>query len=135
MQARSQTCVLGAAKVYSRNHVIQNLRAHFIVYVITIKWTICAQEKNLTFYCVTNTKIELNQNFRRHLIIYKYKARIKTAKNFKGWQKAGILLSRDGICHPMSPHGCGPDIMAIPYRACSYWFLFLEKRCNTCFKR
>ena len=30
-QARSQACVSGVAKLYWRNHVMQNLRAYFIL--------------------------------------------------------------------------------------------------------
>ena len=29
----------------SRDHVVQNLRAYFILHVITIKWKMCVQEK------------------------------------------------------------------------------------------
>ena len=29
---------------------------------------------------------------------------------FQGWQKAGFLLPRNGICHPMPPHGYGPGL-------------------------
>ena len=42
---RSQVCVLGVAKLSWRNHMVQNLRAYFILYVITIKWVIRVQEK------------------------------------------------------------------------------------------
>ena len=44
-QALSQACVSGVAKLHWRNHVVQNLRACFILYAITIKWTKCVQEK------------------------------------------------------------------------------------------
>ena len=44
-QARSQACVSGVEKLYWRNHVVHNLRAYFILYVITIKWTMCVHEK------------------------------------------------------------------------------------------
>ena len=36
-QARSQVCVAGLATLPWRNHVVQNLRAHFILHVVTIK--------------------------------------------------------------------------------------------------
>ena len=31
-QARSQACVSGVAKLHCRNHVVQNLRAYFILF-------------------------------------------------------------------------------------------------------
>ena len=44
-QARKQACVLAEAKLFWRNHVVQNLRAYFILYVIIINWIMCIQEK------------------------------------------------------------------------------------------
>ena len=44
-QAHSQACVSGVAKLSQRYHVVQNLGAYFIFYVIKIKWIICLQEK------------------------------------------------------------------------------------------
>ena len=40
-----QACVSGVAKFSQRNHVVQNLRAYFMLHVITIKWMMCVQEK------------------------------------------------------------------------------------------
>ena len=57
--------------------MVENLRAYFILYVITIKWKICVQE-NIDLSCVLKTKVKLSQNFRRSLLIYKYKATIKS---------------------------------------------------------
>ena len=44
-QARSQARVSGVAKFSQRNHVVQNLRAYFMLRVVTIKWMMCVQEK------------------------------------------------------------------------------------------
>ena len=57
--------------------MVENLRAYFILYVITIKWTICVQE-NIELSCVLKTKVKLSQNFRISFLIYKYKATIKS---------------------------------------------------------
>ena len=54
------------------------------------------------FQYYTKTKIEHNQIFSKSLLCYRDKATIKTHKNPQGWQKAGILLPRGGICHPMA---------------------------------
>ena len=43
-QARSQACVSGVAKLSLGDHVMQNLRAYFIRYVIAIKWKMCVQK-------------------------------------------------------------------------------------------
>ena len=37
IQARNQVCVTGVAKLLWKNHVMQNLRAYFILPVVTIK--------------------------------------------------------------------------------------------------
>ena len=44
-QACSQGSVPGVAKVSWRNHVVQNIRACFIPYAITIKWIMHLREK------------------------------------------------------------------------------------------
>ena len=51
MQARSQSCLSGVAKFHWGNHVVQNLRAYFILYVIAIKCVKCMQEK-IEFSCM-----------------------------------------------------------------------------------
>ena len=43
-QARTQACVAEVAKLHWRNHVVQNLRAYFILHVVTIKWIMYVQE-------------------------------------------------------------------------------------------
>ena len=45
-QARSQPCVAEVAKFSRRNHVVQYLRSHFMLYAIKVKWVICVQGKN-----------------------------------------------------------------------------------------
>ena len=51
-QAHSQTCVSGVAKLSQMNHVVQNLGAYFVFYVIKIKWIICVLEK-IEFSCMS----------------------------------------------------------------------------------
>ena len=67
--------------------MLQNLRAYFIFYAITIKWIMCVQEK-VSFLLCHKTKVELKQNFRRSLLIYKYKCTIKIAKHMPGMAKS-----------------------------------------------
>ena len=45
IQAHSQICATGVAKLSWRNHLAQNLKVYFILYVITIKLRMCLQEK------------------------------------------------------------------------------------------
>ena len=44
-QARSQAYVSGVARLYWGGHVVQNVRAYFILNAITIKWTMYMPEK------------------------------------------------------------------------------------------
>ena len=87
--------------------MVQNLRAYFILYVITIKCLKCMQEK-IEFLVCTKTKVDLNQNLRRSLLGYNDKEVKKLQENSRGWQKDGVLLPRGGSCHPMPPQGYGP---------------------------
>ena len=64
--------------------------------------------KGLTFYLVTKTKDELNQDFRKSIRCCKDGAAMKIPRKFPGVAKAGTLLPGGGICHPMPPHGYGP---------------------------
>ena len=50
-KVRSQSCPLGAAKFHCGNHVVQSLRAYFILYVITMKFIKCVEEK-IEFSCM-----------------------------------------------------------------------------------
>ena len=45
IQASSLAYALGVTRLSQRNHVVQNLRAYFILHVITIKVAICVLEK------------------------------------------------------------------------------------------
>ena len=102
-QAYNQACASGVAKLSQRNHMVQNLRAYFILYVI--KW-MCVDE-NINFSSMSQRpRWSSKQNFRRPLLSYKVKAAKNTAKGSLGWQKVEILLPRGGICHPMTPHVC-----------------------------
>ena len=72
-QARSQACLPGVANF----HMVQNLRAYFILYVITIKCKKYMQDR-IEFSCMLQRKkVNLNQNFRMSLLGYKDKATIK----------------------------------------------------------
>ena len=43
-QARRQACVSVVAKLPRRSHVVWNLRAYFILYVVKLNWILCVQE-------------------------------------------------------------------------------------------
>ena len=58
--------------------MVQNLRAYFILYVISIKFIKCAQEK-IEF---AKTNVDLYQNFWRCLFGCKDKIAIKSARKF-----------------------------------------------------
>ena len=103
----------GLEKLLRRNHLVQNLRAYFILYVITFKRRMCLQEKIELSSMLQITKALLNQYFHRYLFSYKDKAAIKIPKKFQRWQKAGILLLRDGIWHPIPPHGYASHIQLV----------------------
>ena len=59
--------------------MVQNVRAYFILYVITIKCMNCMQEKS----DFLKSKADLNQNFKRSLLGYKDKATKNNNKNCK----------------------------------------------------
>ena len=48
-QARSKAFVSGVAKLPQRNHVVQNLRAYFVIKLSLSKIIMCVQEKNEVF--------------------------------------------------------------------------------------
>ena len=63
IQARRQGSAPRVAKLSWRNYVVQILRAHFILYGVTIKWIACTQQK-VEFSCLlqkprlSSTKIQ-----------------------------------------------------------------------------
>ena len=59
--------------------MVQNLRAYFILYVITIRCIKCMQEK-FGFLACTKNKVDFNQNFRRSLRGYNDQATIKNCR-------------------------------------------------------
>ena len=65
LQARSQDCLSGMANFYLKDHVVQCLRAYFILYAIIIKCIQCIQE-NMEFSCVTRTRVDISQIFMSH---------------------------------------------------------------------
>ena len=86
--------------------MVQNLRAYFILYVITIKYIKCMQEKRSNFLVSTKTKVDLSQNFRRSLIGYNDKATIKNCRKILRGDKRtasrcpGMAFAT--LCHPMA---------------------------------
>ena len=76
--------------------MLPNLRAYFILCVITVKCIKCMQEK-IEFSFVTMTRVDLNQNFRRSLLGCDDKA---TIQNFRKILRGGILLPRGAFATP-----------------------------------
>ena len=87
--------------------MVQNLRAHFILYVITIKCIECAQEK-IEFSCKLQRPRLISPKVLGDLSFATKTKDKKLQENSRGLQKNGILLPRGGVCHPMPPHGYGP---------------------------
>ena len=89
--------------------MVQNLRAYFILYVITIKCIKCMQEK-IEFSCMLQRLRLISNKFLEDLsfaatnIKQQYK---KLQENFQVWQKDDILLPKGVICHPMQSHSYG----------------------------
>ena len=81
--------------------MVQNLRAHSILHVATIKRILCVQE-NIELLVYRKTKVEFIHNFMRYLLSYNNNAVTrKMKKNSLGWQKTVTLLLRGGIYNPM----------------------------------
>ena len=102
-QTRSQACVSGVANFSQRNHVVKNLRACFMLYVITIKWMMCVQEKiELTG---TSKRPRLSSTeISGDLSLLQRKSNNKIwQESLQGWQETGIVLFRSGSCHLMPP--------------------------------
>ena len=81
----------------------QNLRAHFILYVIAIKWIMCI-EKKINLSSMSQRPRLISRDISGDLCItteIKQQHKI-TKRTAKGWQQAGILFSRVGICHPIA---------------------------------
>ena len=89
--------------------MVQNMRAYFILHVITTKCIKCTQEK--TEFSCTKTKADLNQNFRRSLLGYKDKATTKSCKKIiRGSKKTASCGPGVADAAPCPPHSCGPGI-------------------------
>ena len=100
--ARSHACASGMAKLSWRNHVVHFIRTYFIPYVSTIKWIMCVQEKIELSSMSLRPRLSSTKISGDFSLTTKIKQQQKLQKIFQGWQKAGILLSRDGSCHPMA---------------------------------
>ena len=97
------------SNLFMRNHLVQNLRAYFVLYVIAILFKMYVQEN------FKLSEAEPIHNFMRYLLCYNDITTIrKVHNNSQGWQKACILLPRVGICHPMPPHDYGPVLKILP---------------------
>jgi len=97
--ACSQACVSGVAKLFWMNHMIQNMRAYFMLYIITIKWIICVHGK-IEFSSISQRPRLSSTKILGYLEMQGNNKKLQ--KNSQGWQKAGILLSSGGNCHPMA---------------------------------
>ena len=128
--AGSQTCVSGAAKFSRRSHVVRNLRVYFILYAIKIKWIACSQ-KQLNFLVCHRDQVSGIRGQRSGCSSIKVSGDLSFATRkssimdcrsiFPGVAKAGALLYRGDIYHPMPPwlqicYLCS----LVSYRQCMY---------------
>ena len=83
--------------------MVQYLRSYFILYAIKVKWVMCVQEKNEVFSVSQRPRLSSIQVSGDFSLAAKKNLQSKLQKVFQGWQKAGFLSPRGGICHPMRP--------------------------------
>ena len=88
--------------------MVQNMRAYFILYVITIKFVKCVQTKIEYSSMLERPKLISIKIFGDLFLVTKINNVKRLQENSQGWQKDGILLPRGGICHIMPPHSYGP---------------------------
>ena len=84
----------------------QNLRAYFIIYVITSKWTVRVDEKFDLPGMSQRPRLSSAKTSDLSLAA-KVNQQQKTAKNSEGSQKIGTLLPRGGIFRPFPPMSTG----------------------------
>ena len=91
--------------------MVQNLRAYFILYVITIKCIKCMQGK-IEVSCMLQRPRLISTKILGYLSLAAQRGSNtkKVLENSQGWQKGGILWPRGDICHPMAPHGYWPVV-------------------------
>ena len=89
--------------------MVQNLRAYFMLHAITIKWVMSVQEKVYLTATSKRPRLSSTKISGKPLLVAKKSNNKIWQESFQEWQKAGIVLFRGGICHPMPPHGYGPD--------------------------
>ena len=90
--------------------MVHNLRAYFILSVITFKCIECTQEK-IEFSSMLQTPRLVSTKILGDLsLATMIKHQQKLQENCQGVAKNGILLSRGGSCHPMPLHGYGPFV-------------------------
>ena len=91
-QACSQACSSRVARLSSRNHEVQNLRAHFILHIITIKWLMCVQEKIELSSMSQRPRLSSSKVSGDLSFAAKIKQHQKLQKNSQGWQEADMVL-------------------------------------------
>ena len=100
--------------------MVQNMRAYFILNVITIKCINCMQEKT-EFSCKLQRPTLISTKTLGDLSlatkIKQQKNNKKLQENSQGRQKDGILLPRGAVATPMPPHGYGPALKGPPSEA------------------
>ena len=116
----------GRGGLYRRSRVVRSLTAYFILYVMKIKWKMCAQKK-LNFLACYGDQGAAQSKFQEiSPLLQRTGSKLDCKSIFQRWQKAGALLPRSGICHPTPP----PDYGLVPHckRCCLHqmqWTLAL----------
>ena len=99
----SFSCLLGVAKFLWGNHVLQNLRAHFILYVVKTKCIKCMWEK-IEFPCMLYRPRLISTNILGDLsMTTMIKQQSKIARKFSGVAKGWHPVAQRGIWYPIPP--------------------------------
>ena len=109
LQARSQAYLSGVANFHWKNHVVQNMRAYFILFFITIKCINCMQEKT-EFSCMLQRPRLISTKLLGELsLATKIKQQKTTIKNCKKILRGGKKMASccPGVavatpCHPIA---------------------------------
>ena len=83
--------------------MVQNMRAYFILYIITIKCINCMQEKTEFCYMLQRPRListKVLGDLSLATKIKQQKTTIKIARKFSGVAKDGILLPRGAFATP-----------------------------------
>ena len=79
MHAHSQASVSRVAKLTWRYNMVKSIRAHFVLYVSTIKRIMCVQENFELYYLLQKSKLSFTKIFRSFLC-WKDEATMKNCK-------------------------------------------------------